>query len=71
MSSYPKIKQGFIVDSGGEIIDSLHLAAGALKKENQLFMIKIEARCKCGLHNKYQEWMNKCDEEIREQERKK
>jgi hypothetical protein len=32
--SYPKIKQGFIVDSGGEIIDSHHLAQGALKKEN-------------------------------------
>jgi len=25
-SNYPKIKQGFIVDSGGEIIDSHHLA---------------------------------------------
>ena len=25
-SNYPKIKPGFIVDSGGEIIDSHHLA---------------------------------------------
>lgn len=56
LGSYPKIKQGFIVDSGGEIIlDSNHLAAsGALmKKENQIFVIKIEPRCKCGLHNRY------------------
>ena len=56
-SHYPKIKQGYIVDSGGEIIlDSTHLAAsgvGLMKRENQMFMIKIEARCKCTLHNKY------------------
>jgi hypothetical protein len=43
-SSYPKIKQGFIVDSGGEIIlDSHHLAtSGALRGGgHSLFMISI------------------------------
>jgi hypothetical protein len=53
LSNYPKIKQGYIVDSGGEIIDSHHLAQGLLKKENHIFFINIEARCKCGLHNDY------------------
>lgn len=70
-SNYPKIKQGFIVDSGGEIIDSHHLAQGVLKKENQLFVINIEPRCKCTLHNKYQAFIHKCEEEVREAERKR
>jgi hypothetical protein len=72
-SSYPKIKQGFIVDSGGEIIlDSNHLASsGVLKEKNQLFAIRIEPRGKCGLHNKYHAWIHKCEEEIREAERKR
>ena len=70
LQSYPKIKQGFIVDSGGEIIDSHHLALGALKKENQIFVISIDPRCHCGLYNKYQAWIHKCEEEIKEAERK-
>lgn len=78
-SNYPKIKQGFIVDSGGEIIlDSRHLAnsAGSLMMKrdimhHQMFVIKIEPRGKCGLHNKYHAWINKCEEEIREAERKR
>lgn len=73
--SYPKIKQGFIVDSGGEIIlDSHHLAnsEAMLKKEHpQIFVIRVEPRCKCNLHNKYQAWIHKCEEEIREAERKR
>lgn len=71
MTNYPKIKQGFIVDSGGEIIDSHHLAQGLMKKENHIFYINIEPRCKCGLHNAYQDWIHKCEEEIKENERKK
>jgi uncharacterized Zn-finger protein len=71
MPNYPKIKQGFIVDSGGEIIDSHHLAQGLLKKENHIFYINIEPRCKCGLHNAYHDWIHKCEEEIKESERKK
>jgi Zinc finger, C2H2 type len=73
-SIYPKIKQGYIVDSGGEIIlDSHHLAASGvlMKKENQVFIIRVEPRCKCVLHNRYQDWIHKCDEEIREAERLK
>ncbi len=70
--SYPKIKQGYIVDSGGEIILDSHLLSGALmKKDNQIFQIRIETRCSCKLHNKYQAWIHKCDEVIREEERKK
>ncbi|TNV73102.1 hypothetical protein FGO68_gene4695 [Halteria grandinella] len=70
-SSYPKIKQGFIVDSGGEIIlDSNHLAS-SVKEKNQIFAIRIDPRGKCGLHNKYHAWIHKCEEEIREAERKK
>jgi hypothetical protein len=42
-----------------------------LKKDNQLFVINIEPRCKCTLHNKYQAFIHKCEEEIREAERKK
>lgn len=74
--SYPKIKQGYIVDSGGEIIlDTNHLASGGMfgmkKEPHHIFSIKIEPRCKCGLHNKYQAWIHKCEEEIREAERKR
>lgn len=73
-SLFPKIKQGFIVDSGGEIIlDSHHLAASGamMKKENQIFVVRVEPRCKCDLHNRYQQWIEKCEEEIREAERVK
>jgi hypothetical protein len=72
-SNYPKIKQGFIVDSGGEIIlDSNHLvSSGVLKEKNQIFAIRIEPRNRCFLHNKYHNWIHKCEEAIREAERKR
>jgi hypothetical protein len=59
--NYPKIKQGFIYDGDMD----------GIKKENQVFIINIEARCKCNLHHKYQDWMHKCEEEMKELERKK
>lgn len=55
-SLYPKIKQGFLYDGDME----------CGKRDNQIFMISIEARCQCGLHNKYQDWMQKCEEELKE-----
>lgn len=69
-ASFPKIKQGFIVDSGGEIILDSRLLGSSLKKE-PTFVVKVHPRCSCSLHNLYQAWVHRCDADLREAERRK
>ena len=69
-TSFPKIKQGFIVDSGGEIILDSRLLGSSLKRD-PVFAIKVQPRCACGLHNLYQAWVHRCEAEARAEERRR
>ena len=66
-ASYHKIKQGFLVNAEGTMVEGVVQE----RKENAVFVINIEPRCKCKLHLKYQEWIKKCEEEAKEEELKK